>query len=120
MPWEGFKQDARRVLKARQTHEIRKKRGRKKKVGRKRGKPKKKRSRREKEKMGCKILSRPQSGDHNGCMKAVKKKGFGEICKKKKKIKMSKKKEKRKEKRKKGAGDRCASGASHFWRLSVV
>lgn len=39
---------------------------------------------------------------------------------KKKKTKMSKKKKKKKEKRKKGAGDRCASGASHFWRLSVV
>lgn len=50
MPREGFKQDARRVLKARQTHEIRKKRGRKKKVGRKRGKPKKKKGRGEKKK----------------------------------------------------------------------
>lgn len=50
MPREGFKQDARRVLKARQTHEIRKKRGRKKKSRTKTRQAEKKKGRGEKKK----------------------------------------------------------------------
>lgn len=98
MPREGFKQDARRVLKARQTHEIRKKRGRKKKVGRKRGKPKKKKVEARKRKNGLQNPLTSTKWRSQWMYESGKKKRIWRDFQKKK-IKLSKKKRKR-EKRK--------------------
>lgn len=101
MPREGFKQDARRVLKARQTHEIRKKRGRKKKVGRKRGKPKKKKVEARKRKNGLQNpLTSTKWRSQWTYESGKKKKRIWRDFQKKKKNKNVKKKKKKREKRK--------------------